>query len=474
MSHQSRRDFIKTGALGSLLLGTGIFAGKGCTPVTQRGKAKNVIFLVSDGMSVGALTMADQVLRRRDGKSSNWIRLLEEGKVSQANMDMASANAIVTDSAAASCSWGCGYRVNNGSVNIGVNDEIHKPILPIFRDAGKSTGLVTTAEITHATPAGFAANVESRNMGEEIAVQYLERRIDVLMGGGDRHYNPEKRSDQKDMYASYSEGGYAVAKSKKEIGSTLPDTPFLGIFDHSHVPYTIDHLNTPELLDSVPTLAEMTHLAIQKLSNNSEGFILQVEGARVDHAAHSNDPAGLIYDQIAFDEAIKVALDFTENRDDTLVIITSDHGNSNPGLSGGPNSNFDKIHHFKHSAQWVGRHLDESSSISRIKEVMEEATRLQITDPEATALQDVLQDGYGHVATRRRGRASVYGDILSNHTNITWSSTSHTSDYVELASYGPGSEVLEGFVKNTDLFKVMVNAAGIEKRFLTFQDEIAA
>ncbi|TVQ74327.1 MAG: alkaline phosphatase [Balneolaceae bacterium] len=474
MNHHSRRDFIKTGALGSLLIGTGIFAGAACTSVKQRGKAKNVIFLVSDGMSVGALTMADHVLRRRDGKPSNWIRLLEEGKVRQANMDMASANALVTDSAAASCSWGCGHRVNNGSVNIGVNGETHKPILPIFGDAGRSTGLVTTAEITHATPAGFAANVESRNMAEKIAEQYLDRRLDVLMGGGDRRYNPEKRSDNKDLYAEYRAGGYHVVTSKQEIGSRLPDAPFLGVFDHGHVPYTIDHLHTPELMESVPTLAEMTELAIQKLSSNPNGFILQVEGARVDHAAHSNDPAGLIYDQIAFDNAIQTALDFTENRDDTLVIITTDHGNSNPGLSSGSNSNFDKINHFKHSSEWVRRQLNESSSVSRIKEVMEEATRLQLADLEATAMRDVLRGVYTHVASRRSGMASVYGEILSNHTNITWASTSHTSDYVELASYGPGSEALEGYVKNTDLFRVMVEAAGIEERFLTFEEEMAA
>lgn len=468
MSHQSRRDFLKTGALGSLLLGTGMLTGTSCAPVTQRGKAKNVIFLVSDGMSVGALTMADLVLRRRDGRPSNWIRLLEEGLVVQGNMDMASANRVVTDSAAASCSWGCGHRVNNGSVNIGVNNEIHKPILPIFRDAGRSTGLVTTAEITHATPAGFAANTESRRMGEQIAEQYLERRIDVLMGGGDRHYNPEKRSDQKDLYTAYRAGGYHVVTSKQEIGSAVLDTPFLGVFDNAHVPYTIDHIHTPELMKTVPTLAEMTDLALQKLSRNPNGFILQVEGARVDHAAHSNDPAGLIYDQIAFDDAIKIALDFTENRDDTLVIITTDHGNANPGLSSGSDSDFDKIHHFKHSAQWVAGQMGESRTISHIKEVMEEATRLHITDHEASALRDVLNGEYNHVASRRNNRSSVYGEILSNHTNITWASTSHTSDYVELASYGPGSEALEGFVINTDLFKVMVDTAGIEERFLTF------
>ena len=103
---------------------------------------------------------------------------------------------------------------------------------------------------------------------------------------------------------------------------------------------------------------------------------------------------------------------------------------------------------------------------------MEEATRLQITDFEAATMRDVLRGEYNHVSLRRRGRASVYGEILSNHTNVTWSSTSHTSDYVELASYGPGSEAIEGFVKNTDLFNVMIESAGIEERFLTFETDV--
>lgn len=473
MSHQSRRDFLKTGALGSVLLGTGLFAGTACTPTQSRGKAKNVIFLVSDGMSVGTLSMADHLLRRRDGRPSHWIRLLEEGKVHQANMDMAMANGLVTDSAAASSSWGGGHRVNSGSVNIGVNGEVHKPILPIFRSSGRSTGLVTTTEITHATPAGFAANVESRGMGEEIAEQYLERGIDLLMGGGDRHYNAVDREDQQDLYGSYAERGYTVVTSKEQIGDRLPDTPFLGVFSRGHLPYTIDHLNTPELMQTVPTLAEMTRLSIEKLSANPNGFILQVEGGRVDHAAHGNDPAGLLYDQIAFDDVIQEVLNFTENRDDTLVIITTDHGNSNPGLSGS-DSDFEKIFHFRHSMEWINRQLNEGSSQSRIREVVEEATRLQISDMEAEALRDVIRGEYTHVANRRRGRASVYGDIMANHTGITWSSTSHTSDYVELASYGPGSEALKGFVKNTDLFRVMVDAAGIDERHLSFAEGEAA
>lgn len=116
----NRRDFLKTGALSSFALGAGSFLDS-CSPNGSKvngdikGTARNVIFLVSDGMSMGTLSMADQMMRRRDGKTSNWIRLYEEQRVNRWLMDVASRDSIVTDSAASSAAWGCGKRVNNWS-----------------------------------------------------------------------------------------------------------------------------------------------------------------------------------------------------------------------------------------------------------------------------------------------------------------------------------------------------------------------
>ncbi|MFB6099207.1 MAG: alkaline phosphatase, partial [Salinibacter sp.] len=129
-SSPSRRDFLKTGALGALALGTGGMAdtasGQSRTDVsdvTAPGDAKNVIFLVSDGMSAGTLTMADLHLRRHEGQRSNWLRLYEEGRVRRGLMNMAAANSIVTGSAAASSSWGSGHRVFNETLNMSQDGE---------------------------------------------------------------------------------------------------------------------------------------------------------------------------------------------------------------------------------------------------------------------------------------------------------------------------------------------------------------
>ena len=121
-----RRQFFRNSslaALGSLFLSQANGQGENSKLLFpgSKGKAKNIIVMVSDGMSTGTLTMADMLLQRKMGKGSNWLNLYRENKVSRGLMDMASANSLTTDSAAASSSWCGGKRVNNGSLNIGQN-----------------------------------------------------------------------------------------------------------------------------------------------------------------------------------------------------------------------------------------------------------------------------------------------------------------------------------------------------------------
>src|SRR5690606_21348320 len=136
--------------------------------------------------------------------------------------------------------------------------------------------------------------------------------------------------------------------------------PVLGVFANNTLPYSLDHVNDKSLLENVPTLAEMTQTAIQLMNTNKKGFALQVEGGKVDWAAHGNDIGGLIKDQIAFDEAIKVAIDFAKKDGNNLVIITTDHGNANPGILYGHDAdkNFDSIANYRQSNEWVLNGID--------------------------------------------------------------------------------------------------------------------
>ncbi len=472
----NRRDFLKAGALSSLFAGPAILTGCGTTDgVATNGsngssKAKNIIFLVSDGMSTGTLSMADHMMQRQYNKESTWMKLYRENRAHRSLMDMASLDSIVTDSAAAAASWGCGNRLNNGSLNIGPNEEEFRPVLPIFRDAGKATGLVTTTEVTHATPAGFSANVPQRGMQDEIAEQYYERDFDVILGGGYRHFDPDEREDGRDLFADFEAKGYQVVRSKGQLMNYRgSDDKVLGTFYRGHVPYTTDHMSIDEYKEDIPTLAEMTEVALERLSGNDQGFLLQVEGGRVDHAAHGNDVAGLIYDQIAFDEAIAKCVAFAEERGDTLVVITTDHGNANPGLNGigggyrDSNDMFDRIQQFKHTNSWILSELNEDSSHSDIKDRIYYATEIDIKDKEAEALLKSLKGDYEALYRARSRPSAVISYILANYVAVNWIGSMHTSDYVELASLGPGSEYLKekGFVKNTEMFDLMVETAGV-------------
>ena len=433
------------------------------------GGAKNIIFLVSDGMSDGTLTMADLMRRRQEGRASNWIQLYEEGRVQRSLMDMAAANSIVTGSAAGSSSWGSGHRVDNTVLNMNSSGDEYRTILEIFRDAGKGTGLVTTTRITHATPAGFGINMPERWMEDEIADQYLEREYDVLMGGGRRHFVPDQRDDDRNLLSAFQQKGYRVAESKGDLQDWDRSGPILGTFYDTHLPYVLDHKNIARHQKQVPRLPAMTDAALQRLDRNDDGFLLQIEGGRVDHGAHINDTAGLLYDQIEFDRTIGRVLDFVEGRDDTLVIITTDHGNANPAVNatgdkyGESTPMFDRVADFQYTNDWILSELDETSTHREIRDRVETAWQFSITRDEAELLQDALRGQYEAAYRKKSDPQLLLGAIQANYTAVNWLSGDHTSDYVELAALGPGSEAIGQFTRNTELFDLMVEAAGVQK-----------
>lgn len=468
----NRRKFFKNGSLislGAALLHPFNNVANTIIDDIKNKKAKNIIIIVSDGMSIGTLNMTDLYLSRKMGTGTNWLQLYKDNKVNRALMDMASANSIVTDSAAASSSWGGGVRINNGGLNVSKNGEPHLPIWQKFKKAGKKAGCVTTVPITHATPAGFCVNSKSRNAQEEIAEIYLEQKFDVMMGGGDAYFSSEKRKDKKDMYKAFESKGYKVVKNRNEMLSAAIDKPILGVFDDNGLPYSIDQQNNKELSQQIPTLADMTKKAINAMENNAKGFVLQVEAGKVDWAAHGNDITGLIYDQAAHDEAIQVAMDFAEKDGETLVIITTDHGNANPGVIYGnkANDNFDAIQKYKHSNEWILKGFGKETSISQVKERVDYANNFSLTNEEAK----LLLTYYSNLKTEKglynpkHLPFKALAEIQKKHNSVGWISMHHSADYVELAMYGPGSQLLKPFIKNTDLHYLMLEAAEVENKF---------
>lgn len=468
-----RRDFFKNTAIAAA--GTAVLSPFGAAAtgfgrhtgvrLPAAGRAKNIIFMVSDGMSTGTLSMANMLRERRDGKLSAWMSLYDRALVSRGLMDTASANSLVTDSSAASSSWGGGVRVNNGTLNVAPDGSKPVPILQKFKAAGKAVGCVTTVPITHATPAGFCVNNDSRSDQPGIAEQYLDLGFDVMMGGGTEFFSADKRKDKQDLFARFAASGYQVAKTRNEmlaIDSTASAAPVLGVFHRDGLPYALDRESDSTLKETTPSLAEMVGTAIRRLSKNRNGFVLQVEGGKVDWAAHANDVGGLLYDQLAFDDALAVALAFAEADGDTLVIVTTDHGNANPGLFGST-KNFERVINFKHTNDWVLQGIDRDFTASQVRERIEHAQGYAINANEAIRL-------LSHYVTDRNeeGLYNPYklpfaelADIQRKYTGVAWAGNGHSGDHVEVAAYGPGSELLKPFVRNTDMHYLMLEAAAV-------------
>ena len=469
-----RRRFFRNGSL--FTLGAAVlnpFEGLGGTldpqVLDKNKKAKNIILLVSDGMSTGTLNMADLYLNRKTGKGSNWIQLYKDNRVSRALMDTASASSIVTDSSAASSSWGGGVRVKNGSLNVGPKGEKYLPIWQKFKKSGKMAGCVTTVPITHATPAGFCVNNDSRNAQEEIAEEYLRLGFDIMMGGGNNYFSPETRKDKKNVYDAYTAKGWQVVRNRKEMLAAANDKPVLGVFADDALPYTIDRSSYKTLMESTPTLAEMAQKAIDRMRGNKNGFVLQVEGGKVDWGAHANDIAAVLYDQIAFDEAVKVAIDFAEKDKETLVIITTDHGNANPGIIYGKNANdnFDSIQRYTHTNEWILNTIMPTSTVAQVREIIDAANGSTISEANAKTVlsyYDGLHKEEG-LYNYRKLPFKAFADMQKESNSVGWISMDHSGDYVELAMFGPGSELLKPFVKNTDLHYLMLQAAEVENKF---------
>jgi alkaline phosphatase len=189
-----------------------------------------------------------------------------------------------------------------------------------------------------------------------------------------------------------------------------------------------------------------------------------VEAGKVDWAAHANDIGALLYDQVAFDDTLKIVLDFAAQHKDTLVVITTDHGNANPGLFSGAkaNQNFDRIQTFKHTNEWILSGVDKNTSASTLIEKIVEAQGYAITKEEASAVLKHYQtlDEKGIYNPRKLPYREL-AQLQTEYTSVGWGSMDHSADYVELAMLGPGAELLNPFVRNFELHNLMLKAAGL-------------
>jgi alkaline phosphatase len=467
MSSVSRRSLLTLGAAG--LASIPLARIEAFQPQAWKGKRpKNIIFCVADGMALQVVTMANHYQQMTEGKHSFWTELMERPDVATGFQDTRSLSSIVTDSAAAAGAWGSGRRQWNGQINVYPDGTKLRTLYNIAQEAGIKTGLVTTTTMTHATPSGFAVVIDNRDREADIAAQHLTNNVDVLLGGGDKFFNAEKRKDKRDLYKEFAAKGYQVVKDRNSLLG-LKSGKILGIFSDSHVPFSVDRMNDVSIQTQVPTLAEMAKTAIENLKGGKNGFILQIEGGKVDHAGHANDIAGQIHDQIDFEDAVKVAIEFAEKDGETLVIITSDHATGGPSLNGAgeeygdTTKGFASIAGIKASFGPIFDAIGKKPTASMVQDVIREKMTYGLKEAEAQAIADTIQgkSPFGLLELQKAPQ-SVLALILQNYHKVGYTSLNHTSDHVLVSAFGPGSQYCHGMTNNFEFFNLMLAAKGLK------------
>ncbi|WP_225999135.1 alkaline phosphatase [Paenibacillus sp. BJ-4] len=420
---------------------------------------KNVIILIPDGMANDATALA-----RWYKGSSLTLDSMASGMVRTH-----SADAPIADSAPAGTAFATGHKSHTGYVGV-LPDEATMPdqqpiaagdakkpvasILEASKLAGKSTGIIATSEIMHATPADFTAHYPDRKNYDALSMQQAFNGVDVVLGGGGKFLEAAERKDGQDLIAQIKDQGYDFITTPEGLKNST-SSKLWGSFAPEALAYDLDRDASKE-----PSLAEMTTKAIDILSKNDKGFFLMVEGSKVDWAAHANDPTGIISDVLSFDDAVKVALDYAKQNQNTVVVAVTDHGNGGLTIgSSNTTSNYDKtplasfIDPLK-KAKLTGEGLEAKLNADRsnIKDVLSTYFGItDLTDEEVKTIKEAKEGSMNYAV----------GPIISKRANIGWTTGGHTGGDVVLYTYAPNGDRPSGVIDNTDVNKYMTRVLGL-------------
>ncbi len=281
---------------------------------------KNVILFIGDGMGVTHITAARTV----KGKLN-----LEEFKVAGL-LTTHCEDRFVTDSGAAATALATGNKTYYYGISMTASGFPMKTVLEYAEEKGKSTGLVVTSRITHATPAAFASHARDRGFQSEIAEDLIQSGAEVLFGGGLAYFLPDsneqsRRNDEKNLMEKLKKS-YYIALNRNDFDTMGTPQAAVGLFAVSHLPPADQR---------IVSLTEMTQKALDILSANPTGFFLMVEGSQIDFAGEDNESDPLIKEMIDFDEAVGAGLSFASRNTNTLVLVVADHETGGYALNDG-------------------------------------------------------------------------------------------------------------------------------------------
>jgi alkaline phosphatase len=487
-----RRDLIKGGVLAGIagVSGLGRVPGLGAAAANGAGgngaggngasgggrsAVRNIIFFAYDGFNYEDLALA-RYLAAAQGRGALEIEaMLAAGAAG--SMTSHSLTSVVTDSAAASSAWATGRKVVNGALSMYPDGRELTTVLELARQAGKATGLITTARLTHATPAAWVARVPVRSMEDEIAEQYLAFRPDVLLGGGRRHFAAEERADGRDLMGDFRRAGYRVLETAGDLAASTGG-PVLGAFTQDHLPFEIDRRfqGAPG-----PSLAEIARAGLGVLDRHRSGFVVQIEAGRIDHANHDNDPGASAWDILAADEALSEVRAFVDRTPGTLLIAASDHATGGQAVYGMGSRYRDStealraVGRRRSSYEHLRTHLlPADADAGRVRTAIRDHLAIDLSAEEAADATRILARRLrlGHRNAHDSNPSVSLHQLLSTSRtgspergNVNFATSTHTAGLVPVFTYGAwdGPAGL-GVVDNTELFGWMARALGTDFR----------
>lgn len=429
-----------------------------------RQRKRNLIFMVSDGMGPASLSMTRSFRQFTEDLPIDDILTLDKNLVGSHRTR--SADSLITDSAAGATAFACGIKTYNNGVSIHPDTKVPcGNILEAAKLAGYTTGMVVTTEITDATPAAFSSHVEKRFDKDIIAQQQLGenplgRVVDLMIGGGRCNFLPKGkggcRKDDLDLVEKAKTDGWTYFDDLtgfKSLQSGQNVTlPLLGLLAPTDIPYEIDRNSSvyPSLEDTTKTALRALALASE---DNDQGFFVLIEGSRIDHAGHSNDPAAQVREVLAYDRAFQAAIDFANESDtETIIISTSDHETG--GLTVGKQLDPDTYPEYlwlpevlantTHSGEYLAEALKTFNGTA-------EALNTFVTKNvllEGLGIKNITQTQVDSITKNKEDAIEAIVQIVGTNAQIGWTTHGHTAVDVNVYAYAKNRYVMDNIIKS--------------------------
>lgn len=426
---------------------------KNAPPTVDPHKKKNIIMMVTDGMGPASLSAARSFRQFRDKLAINDILTLDQYLIGSSRTR--SSSSLVTDSAAGATAFSCAMKSYNGAIGVASDKSPCGTILEALKLQGYYTGLVVTTRITDATPAAFSSHVDYRFQEDLIAQHQLGeypfgRAVDLILGGGRCHFLPASkggcRGDDRDLIEEYSKTWQYVGDREQFDqlqGGKNVSLPLLGLIANTDIPYAIDRNET-----EYPSLAEQVKVALTALSDatkdSDQGFFLLIEGSRIDHAGHHNDPAAQVREVLAYDEAFEEVIKFIDSSDvETVAISTSDHETGGLVVARQVSENYpdylwypEVLLNSTHSGDYLAHKIadyknkDDSTKLTKFikHEILENDLGVSdYTDKEVQAILDKANDPANLLY--------VLNNIVSLRAQIGWTTHGHSAVDVNIYAH---------------------------------------